>query len=119
MSEIDKATARPWKVVAGNSGTKRRPVQTVFVGADVPVCEVGIDDERSRSLHPSLKGVRMKTIYCLRIRMDESQPWGETEYYRTRKERDQTAAINRIIGGIRTHSFEEKQSREEIDALTL
>ncbi len=59
----------------------------------------------------------MKTIYCLRVRMDDASPWGETEYYRTRKERDKTAATNRILGGIRTHSSEEKKTPEEIEQL--
>lgn len=59
----------------------------------------------------------MRTIYCLRARFDDSQPWGPTHYYRTRKERDKYAATARIWGGIRTHSFEEKKTPEEINQL--
>jgi hypothetical protein len=59
----------------------------------------------------------MKTVYVLRVRSDESEPWGEPEYYRTRKERNQTAAMNRILGGIRTHSYEEKRTLEEVEQL--
>jgi hypothetical protein len=59
----------------------------------------------------------MKTVYVLRIRADESEPWGAPEYYRTRKERDRVAAENRVLGGIRTHSYEEKKTPEEIAEL--
>ncbi len=59
----------------------------------------------------------MKTVYCLRIRPDDNLEWSETDYYRRRKERDEAASVNRIIGGFRTHSFEEKKSSEEIGAL--
>ncbi len=59
----------------------------------------------------------MKTVYVLRIRPDDSSPWGEPEYYRTRRERDRTASINRIVGGIRTHSYEEKKEPNEIEAI--
>ena len=61
--------------------------------------------------------VKMKTIYVLRIRADESEPWSEPEYYRRRKERDRIASMNRILGGIRTHSYEEKKPLEEIEEL--
>lgn len=60
---------------------------------------------------------KMKTVYVLQIRPDESHPWGEPEYYQTRKERDETERINRIIGGIRTHSYQEKKTLEEIEEL--
>lgn len=59
----------------------------------------------------------MKTVYVLRIREDKSQPWGEPNYYRTRKERDDTERINRCLGGIRTHAYEEKKPLQEIDQL--
>jgi hypothetical protein len=59
----------------------------------------------------------MKTVYVLRIRPDDSAPWGEPCYYRTRKERDDVARINRCLGGIRTHSYEEKKTPEEVEEL--
>lgn len=59
----------------------------------------------------------MKTVYVLRIRPDDNSEWGEPEYYRSRKERDRTASVNRIIGGIRTHSYEEKKTVEEAASL--
>lgn len=61
----------------------------------------------------------MKTVYVLRVREDESQPWSEPEYYRTRKQRDETAMYNRCLAGIRTHSYEEKKTPEEIEELGL
>lgn len=59
----------------------------------------------------------MKTVYVLRVRADESQPWSEPEYYRTRKERNEVERMNRCLGGIRTHSYEEKKTPEEIAEL--
>jgi hypothetical protein len=55
----------------------------------------------------------MKTIYCLRIRENDSEPWGETTDYATRKERDYDGAICRFMAGLRTHSYEEKVTAEE------
>jgi hypothetical protein len=59
----------------------------------------------------------MKTVYILRIRPDDDSSWGEPEYYRTRRERDKTEGMNRVLGGIRTHSYEEKKTPEEIEQL--
>jgi len=59
----------------------------------------------------------LKTIYCLRTRTEDKDPWSEPSHYRTRKERDKVAAENRILGGIRTWSYEEKKTAEEIEAL--
>lgn len=59
----------------------------------------------------------MKAVYVLRVRMADSEPWGEPTYYRRRASRDRTARMNRILGGIRTHSYEEKKTPEEIDEL--
>lgn len=59
----------------------------------------------------------MKTVYVLRVRPDDDSPWGDPEYYRTRKERNETERLNRVLGGIRTHSYEEKKTPEEIEAL--
>lgn len=61
--------------------------------------------------------MKTKTVYALRIREDESQPWGEPEYYQTRKERDEIERVNRCLGGIRTHSYEEKKPAEEVEEL--
>lgn len=55
-----------------------------------------------------------KTVYMLCIRFDDSQPWSEWSYYRSRKERDHDERMNRIIGGARTHTGEEKKTEEEI-----
>lgn len=59
----------------------------------------------------------MRTVYVFRIRADESEPWGEPEYYRTRKERNDMERMNRCLGGIRTHSYEEKKTAEEVEQL--
>lgn len=54
-----------------------------------------------------------KTVYVLKTRFTDDEPWSEPGYYRTRKERDKDAAMNRAFGGIRTHSYEEKKTPEE------
>lgn len=74
-------------------------------------------------LRPGLAGesgfwVEMKkTVYCLRIRHSDADGWSETEYYRTRADRDHIERLNRCLGGIRTHSFQEKKTQEEISDL--
>lgn len=53
----------------------------------------------------------------MRVRMSDFDEWSEVGYFLTRKERDKVGAMNRILGGIRTHSFEEKKSKEEIESI--
>lgn len=60
---------------------------------------------------------KKKTIYVLRIRYTDSEPWREPGYYRKKKDRDYDEKLNRILGGIRTHSYEEKKTEEEIAEL--
>lgn len=60
---------------------------------------------------------KLKTVYALRVRPDDESPWSEPFYFRTRRQRDRDASLNRVIGGIRTHSYEEKKTPEEIDEL--
>lgn len=50
----------------------------------------------------------MKTIYMLRVRYTDKEDWGPATAYRSRRERDYDAALNRSFGGIRTHSYEER-----------
>jgi len=68
--------------------------------------------EVTKLLDKTEEQIIMKTIYALRIKTDNV--WSETTYYASRKERDEVARINRIIGGCTIHSFEEKKSAEEI-----
>jgi hypothetical protein len=49
--------------------------------------------------------VKMKTVYCLRVRDSDSEPWGETAYYLNRKKRDEAEVYNRCLGGFRRRSF--------------
>lgn len=60
---------------------------------------------------------KLKTVYCLRVRMDDESHWGEPEYYRTKRERDRVASMNRVLGGIRTHSFQERKPTEEVERI--
>lgn len=87
------------------------------------------DDKQRQSLNNELevkldllKGMveaarPLKTVYVLRTRMSDEERWGEPGYYRKRKDRDKDAAMNRVFGGIRTHSYEEKKTPEEIEEL--
>lgn len=59
----------------------------------------------------------MKTVYCLRIRPDDKSDWGEPQYYRLKSKRDTDAAFVRIIGGMRTFSYQEKKTDEEAKLL--
>lgn len=61
--------------------------------------------------------VKKKTVYGIRTRMQDSDPWSEPTWYRTAKQRDRIGSMNRIIGGIRTWSFQEKKTMEEIESM--
>lgn len=60
-----------------------------------------------------------KKIYGLRTRNTDKDKWSEAQYFQSEKARNEAAAFNRIIGGIRTHSFDEKVTQEELDTLEL
>lgn len=53
----------------------------------------------------------------MRVRFDDNDKWSETQYFKTKGRRDKVGAINRIIGGIRTHSFEETKTEAEIEEI--
>lgn len=59
--------------------------------------------------------MNMKTVYCLRIRPDDESDWSNPTYYQKRRNRDHDASFNRIIGGIRTHSYEEKLDPQTVE----
>ena len=46
--------------------------------------------------------------YMLRCRRDDNSDWCEPEEFPTRRARDMAGSFARIIGGLRTHSYEEK-----------
>ena len=48
------------------------------------------------------------TVYMLRTRLTDNAKWSEPKEFATRKERDTVAAECRILGGMRTHSYEMK-----------
>lgn len=60
---------------------------------------------------------RKKNVYCLRIRRSDSEPWSEPAYFRTSAERNNAERVNRIIGGVRTHSYEESKTPDEIETM--
>lgn len=49
---------------------------------------------------------RLRKVFCLRVRPDDSSEWSEVTEYSTRKARDADAAFARALGGFRTHSFD-------------
>lgn len=59
----------------------------------------------------------MKQVYCLQIRLRDSDPWSGPEYFKTRFARDKAEAEARTLGGIRTWTFTEKKTHEEIEKL--
>jgi hypothetical protein len=52
--------------------------------------------------------MKRKTVYFLRIRPDDQSEWSEPTAYGTKRTRDIDERHNRILGGFRTHSYEEK-----------
>lgn len=60
-----------------------------------------------------MEKVKMKKIYGIRTRLDDDQPWSDPVYYLTKKTRDKIGSMNRVLAGIRTHSFEEKVTETE------
>lgn len=50
--------------------------------------------------------------YFLRVRHNDDEPWSEPEEFDTRKERDDCAKFNRIIGGIQVWSIDEPTPRK-------
>jgi hypothetical protein len=60
---------------------------------------------------------KLKTIHCLKTRMSDSENWGPTEYFETKRDRDEAERMCRILGGIRTHSFSEKVTPDEREEL--
>lgn len=62
--------------------------------------------------------MKTKLVYVLRIRWSDSDSWGQPNYYRSRAARDYDEKMNRLVGGIRTHSYQERKTEAEIEALT-
>jgi hypothetical protein len=57
---------------------------------------------------------RRKMFYMLRVRYDDRSPWSEPTAFLTRKDRDESERLNRCLGGIRTHSYEEPQTDDAV-----
>lgn len=50
--------------------------------------------------------------YLLRTRLTDDEAWSEPQEYESRRERDRAAQFNRIIGGIRVWSIDERERVE-------
>lgn len=59
---------------------------------------------------------KLRKVYCLRTRIDESHEWSEEEVFEFRKERNTVAAECRVLGGMRTHCFERYEKGGRGDA---
>jgi hypothetical protein len=57
----------------------------------------------------------MYTIFYLRTRFSDDDEWMNPEGFVSRKMRNDAAAHDRIIGGLRTHSYEEKVTKEQYE----
>lgn len=60
---------------------------------------------------------KTKTIYALRVRNSDSDEWSNPQWYKTKKQRDKVGSLNRIVGGIRTHSYQERKTLDEIEEI--
>jgi hypothetical protein len=58
---------------------------------------------------------KKKIFYGLKTRLTDEDKWSEPIFFKTARERNGVAAVNRIIGGIRTYSFEEMKTLDEIE----
>lgn len=56
------------------------------------------------------KAMGVKRMHVLRTREDDKSDWSQPEYYPTKRERDGEASLCRILGGIRTHSYQESSA---------
>ena len=61
----------------------------------------------------------MKTVYCLRIRVDNASPWGEVEYFLSKKQRNHSERTVRCLLGGRTHSYDEEMTPAQIKELAI
>jgi hypothetical protein len=61
--------------------------------------------------------MKMKTVYCLRIRFSDDEPWREPSFYKRRKDRDYDEVMNRCLGGSRTWRYEETMPAEKAEEL--
>lgn len=57
---------------------------------------------------------KLRTVYCLRIRGDDQELWGQPTRYFSRKERNNDEKMCRIIGGMRTHSYDERRQVDDV-----
>jgi hypothetical protein len=53
----------------------------------------------------------------MRTRENEQSEWSKPDYYKTRKKRDDNERMCRILGGLRTHSYEEKVTQERFSEI--
>ncbi len=58
-----------------------------------------------------------RTVYVLMVRLTDKEDWSEKQYFRSKLDRDKAGSFSRIIGGLRTHSIDEKMTQAEIDQL--
>ena len=59
--------------------------------------------------------MRKKTVYFLRTRLTDDSEWGPPEAFASKRERDEAGSYARILGGLRTHSYEEKMTPDEAE----
>lgn len=64
-----------------------------------------------------MKKEKMKTVYLLRVRINDNSEWSTASYYKSKRRRDKDAIISHIIGGFRTYCSQENKTLSEIKAI--
>lgn len=101
--ELDKAWEKLWELATN---------QMVF--GEGTIDHDGFIELGKQEFSLSLK---TKRVFVIRTRLSDNDEWSPPQYFKTAKQRDKVGSLNRIIGGIRTHSFEERKTVEEIESL--
>lgn len=65
---------------------------------------------------PKATKPKKKTVFAISTKMTDADNWTEPSYFKKKSARDKCGAMNRIIGGIRTHSYDHKMTVEEFEA---
>ena len=54
--------------------------------------------------------IEKATAFVLRLRASDDEPWGEPNFFESRRERNRCASLNRIVVGLRTWCYEQQMT---------
>ena len=63
-----------------------------------------------------MEGIKIKKVYALKTRNNDSESWSEPEYFERKIERDKAASTMRILLGMRTYSYVYKVKSKPLDS---